>query len=366
MITLLHVADVHLTSNENERTYSLGVLEEIIARAQTSKADAVIIAGDLFDTFEDLLALRESVTAICAPYEGQLFFVPGNHEDLKKRGRDLQAVDLNPLMVLDRTPFDFRQISIAGEQIELLTVPHQGEGIFVDIQQVPPKSAPVRLAIAHGSVQGLTYSGPETKENGVAIDAETFVRLAVDYVALGHIHSARHRFEGTTELRYAGSARVWRRGESGPRQGVTLKIENGKVQTETFDIIAAGQYRLVEVVIGPQGDLEPIEQANWTANDFIELRLAGVTESESGLKKIIDHLRSWLAPIVRRLDIDDSQVLLIDGIANQPLAQKFLTRWQQRHLDFIARGASSESMRTLLTARQVGLSEIKAALEQHR
>ena len=365
MITILHVADIHLTANDNERDYSLEVLGEIIIRAKTQKANAVIIAGDLFDTFEDLVALHESVAAICSDYEGQIFFVPGNHEDLRRRGRDLQDIDLSPLTVLDQKPFDFRQLTLAGQPIELLTVPHQSEGIYVDIQKVPPKLAAYRLAVAHGSVQGMTYAGPETKENGVALDAETFVRLSVDYVALGHIHSARHRFEGATELRYAGSARVWRRGEVGSRQGVILKLDHGKVNVEPFLIEAAGQYRLVDVAIGLQGDLEPIDSKTWSTNDFIELRLAGVVESESHLKKLTSDLQDHLTSTVRRLEIDTSQLLIIDGIANLPLAQKFLAKWQQQHVEFLERGASTASMRTLLAARQVGLAEIKSALERH-
>jgi hypothetical protein len=51
MPRILHAANLHISVSEKE--YSLAVLDEIVATAVNTKADALVFAGDLFDSFSD-------------------------------------------------------------------------------------------------------------------------------------------------------------------------------------------------------------------------------------------------------------------------------------------------------------------------
>ena len=52
MAKIIHAADLHLEDGE-EKSYCYGVLDELIALALSEKAGALVLAGDLFDSFAD-------------------------------------------------------------------------------------------------------------------------------------------------------------------------------------------------------------------------------------------------------------------------------------------------------------------------
>jgi DNA repair exonuclease SbcCD nuclease subunit len=79
---IIHAADLHLEDGE-EKAYCYGVLDEIIALALAEKAGALVLAGDLFDSFADFEALRSEVCAKFKPLAEAgcpIIYIPGNHE----------------------------------------------------------------------------------------------------------------------------------------------------------------------------------------------------------------------------------------------------------------------------------------------
>ena len=60
MTKIIHAADLHIEEGE-EKAYCYSVLDEIIALALSEKARALVLAGDLFDSFGDFEALRSEV-----------------------------------------------------------------------------------------------------------------------------------------------------------------------------------------------------------------------------------------------------------------------------------------------------------------
>ncbi|MCX7933790.1 MAG: metallophosphoesterase, partial [Planctomycetota bacterium] len=156
MVRLLHCADVHLKAEERE--YGLGVLREIVDQARHAEAQFLLICGDLFDGFDDAAALRREVAEIFSAYEGEVIYLPGNHEEIGKRG-DLRQFDLGRLTLADELPFAIFKRNVGGERLEVLAIPYQtGSVRWRDWQIPPPANGAIRVAMAHATVPTMVYT----------------------------------------------------------------------------------------------------------------------------------------------------------------------------------------------------------------
>ena len=83
MTQIIHCADLHLSMTDRE--YGLAVLDEILDLARG--ADALIMAGDLFDSFQDLESLRADFRKRMGTLPGHCkpIVIAGNHERLGRR-----------------------------------------------------------------------------------------------------------------------------------------------------------------------------------------------------------------------------------------------------------------------------------------
>lgn len=360
MTTIIHCADLHLTSGE-EREYSLSVLDEILTITDHERAEYLLICGDLFDSFDDALNLRaefrnriESISSQC-----QILFVPGNHEELEKGNRSLSNLDLGILRTCYTTPFEL----ITHSEVEFLCIPHQAD--YQDYHEWPvaPKKAAFRIALAHGLVAGIDiYAGPESEETGTVgtIDPDLFTRFDVDYAAMGHIHSRRKKQHGQTWISYPGSSRVWRRGEAGPKGVSLIKIDQ-TVQIDFHSLAASGQYRCYNLPLTPDGTIEDLETLSvaWEEKDWIDLYFSGIVEDENSVAELEKKLRSEQGKRVRKIEIERTDVLPLPGIMSQPIVKKFLEAWKEREPDI----ADERAHTIWFKSRQMGLEQIKNVME---
>ena len=360
MTTIIHCADLHLTSGE-EREYSLSVLDEILTIADHERAEYLLICGDLFDSFDDAVNLRaefrsriESISSQC-----QILFVPGNHEDLRKENRSLTNLDIGPLRVCYAKPFEV----VTYPEVEFLCIPHQADYRDYHEWSVAPKKAPYRVALAHALVSGIDiYAGPESEEEGPVgtIDPDLFTRFDVDYAAMGHIHARRKEQYVQTWISYPGSSRVWRRGEEGPR-GVSLIKTDQSAQVEFHPLRASGQYRQYHLPLTLEGSIEDLETltSSWKENDWIDLNWSGIVEDENSVAALEKKLISEHSERVRKIEIDRTDVQPLPGIMSQTIVKKFLLSWKEKEPD-----TTDDREHTIwLKARQVGLDQIKNVME---
>jgi len=327
MPTIIHCADLHLTSGI-DKDYSFSVMEEILELAGNEKADYLIIAGDLFDSFDDFMALKqEFVKRAEAAGNLGIFFIPGNHDVLRKKDRSFQ----NHFLGRNVTPFYKEPFELyTSDEFEIIAIPHQDSYSGYAEWDVPKKTLP-RISVLHGLVNGMgihTGTEPGMEEEGtVAIDPDIFTRFHVDYAALGHIHSGRKRMIGGSELNYPGSARVWRRGETGKR-GVNLLNIGARISSEWLPLSSAGEYRLYDLPIGLDGTLGEIGELSrgWGKPDLIEIKLQGIVENENILACMKERFENDFKNCVRGIDISFSNVRTVPGILTQPVARKFMEK----------------------------------------
>lgn len=360
MTTIIHCADLHITSGE-DREYSLSVLDEILDITDHKNAEYLLICGDLFDSFEDAVKMRaefrsriESISAHC-----QILFIPGNHEDLGKGNRQLSSLDLGALRRCYTKPFEL----IPYSDVEFLCIPHQADYRGYHEWDLAPKKAAFRIALAHGLVSGIDiYTGPESEEAVPVgtIDPDLFARFDVDYAAMGHIHSRLDEMYEQACISYPGSSKVWRRGETGTR-GINLVKIDQTLQVDFLPLTSAGQYRPHSIPLTPDGNIEDIEtiSADWGKYDWIDLNFSGIVEDENSVAELEMRLKSeWDGP-VRKIDIDRTDVQPLPGIISQPIVEKFLQAWKEKEPDI-----TDERAHTIwLKARQMGLEQIRNVLE---
>jgi len=355
MLKIVHCADLHLTSGV-EKNYSLSVLEEILELVRRKKAVFLIIAGDLFDSFDDMVALKPAFRErVDAAGDLNILFVPGNHDVLRMKDRSFSSHSIGrSVTILKVEPFEL----ITSDECEILAIPHQQSYAGYNEWDVPKKTLP-RIAVLHGLVNGMDiYTGPESaveEDGAVATDPDIFTRFEVDYAALGHIHARKQKRIGGCELNYPGSARVWRRGETGPR-GVNLLNVGTRIGAEWMPLSSAGEYRLYDLPIGLDGTLNGLGglSQGWGKTDLIEINLRGIVEDENTVAALKERIENDLKNRVRGISISFNNVKTVPGILTQPIARKFMEKMKALE--------PGTEPRLWLKALELGLAEIANVL----
>ncbi|NMB76769.1 MAG: hypothetical protein GYA21_16755 [Myxococcales bacterium] len=354
MITFVHCSDLHLTAADPaEREYSLSVLDEIVELAASERAAGLFFCGDLFNHFKDAEELREEFRKRIQVIRDRcrIIYVIGNHEVHGIAGQRLGSYDFGQVTVVEQGPFSLTQV----EGVEVLCIPHQARYDGYRDWQVPAKASNLRIALAHGLVTGMEiYLGPDEEgEPPGVLDPDLFAFHKVDYAALGHIHGRREATLAGVRLCYAGSARVYRKGETDAR-GVYLLRVGDKLEVQFHPLEKAGQYRAYDLPLSLEGRLEGLDELafQWGPKDWIDLRLSGVVDDENVVGDLERRLKETHGPRVRRFDVDRT-VQPLSGISSHPLAKKFLEVWESR---FSSEGRTDE--RLWKRARLIGLVKL--------
>lgn len=379
-LRLFHTADLHLTTRAPERNYALAVLDELVYHCRRLQADAWLLCGDIFDTPDDLEALAPEFAERLKELEGlPVLMIPGNHE--LSGGRDpaglagTVAGALAPAVTLvHQTPFSL--LRPADLDVELLALPFQsGYADFMD-WPIPARERRWRVGLLHGTVNGMAYTGDSSEDEHGIIDPHLFSRLELDYAALGHIHKrGENSFNGdgrTCLAHYPGSARVWRRGESGPRCATLAVLDDGGgVHIEPVEITEAGQWRTLPVPLGEEG--QPLEHADARAlvmeladrfgpRDWVRLELEGFIEARAPAEALQRALERAAEGRFRTFEVGLDRLVEAEELRGHPLVRGFDAQWRRRHDQALA-DDDEEEADLLLRARRLALEAIRERLE---
>ena len=186
------------------RSQRLKTVQRIAEIARERAVDAVIVAGDVFETngVRDE-SLRRTLHAMSG-YAGDWLLLPGNHDAAEAESAWTRLSRLQPpknVRLLTRP----EPVLVAEHRLAILPAPlvrrHEASDTtdVLDGMQTPPQA--VRVGVAHGSIKGRL---PERSEalNEIAEDRADRARL--DYLALGDWHGTlpiapRTWYAGTPE-----------------------------------------------------------------------------------------------------------------------------------------------------------------------
>ena len=198
MATFLHTADWQIGRQYGQFDDEDAVLlakarvdaVSAIARlAAERQVDAVLVAGDVFDTQGVSDRSVRRLFAALAPYAGPWIMIAGNHDaaladSVWTRARALGCVPDNV-----HVPESTCVVALDASRIAVLAAPltqrqtHDDVTLAFDSMQSP--EGWLRVGLAHGSIEGHL---PDSVDATNPIAADRVKRAALDYLALGDWH----------------------------------------------------------------------------------------------------------------------------------------------------------------------------------
>jgi DNA repair exonuclease SbcCD nuclease subunit len=205
---IVHSSDLHLGIDDSfdpARSYgSLAILERVLNASEKAGADAVVLAGDVFDNHRQPLDLLERAGKILREHPGPIVILPGNHDPLtpdsvyRRAGlSSLSNVKILGLNVDEAVVFPELDLEIWGRA-------------HMDYTDMSPLADPRRrttrwqLAAAHGHYVDEPRD-PNRLIGSWLIHHEELVATGADYVALGHWNQATRVGNGQVTAYYSGS-----------------------------------------------------------------------------------------------------------------------------------------------------------------
>lgn len=348
MIRMLHGADLHLDSPfqglDRDRAIARrgeqrDILRRIAALAIERRADVVLLAGDLFDSQnaypETVRLLGEVLSGLPMP----VFIAPGNHDRYSPRSA-WNSVKLGENVHV------FRDESISCVALEDLGLRVWGSA-FTDRYRKPPLAgfaAPSRgemldVMVLHGEV------GNPASNYG-AISREDMARTGMDYIALGHIHTASGLCRaGETWYAWPGCPEGRGFDELGQKGIYMLELEKGDCRCE-FVPLNGRRYEIVSVDITNEADvLDAVKRAlpGNAGRDLYRICLTGETEETPDVARLAKALEGQFYALELR---DETTIRrdIWEGRREDSLKGLFLSRLYDR-----LESAEEDEERALIT-----------------
>jgi DNA repair exonuclease SbcCD nuclease subunit len=362
MLRLLHTADVHLGARHADlgdaaaaqRERQFAAFRASVDLALAEKVDAFLVAGDLFDDNVQPRRSVERVAAELARLAGariRTVIVPGTH-DVYDRSSVYRAYDLPALagtrpaeeMVTVLTP-DHPWIHLAALDLVVhgpcFPTKRAPYSPLRDLAAVAVPAATWKVGLVHAAI---AIPG-RTDHDDVVVTVEEIAATGLDYLALGHWHSAQvARTKGVTYA-YSGAPEpvAVDQDRAGKVLLVTLDEKDGSHVVEVAERVvgrtAFQRQELDAATIESQPALIAKLKAQANPDLVLDVRLIGVRPDALDLEpaEVEDALRgSFLRVRIR----DVSQPALTDGALPpaETIAGAFIRNVEGRIADLEASG----------------------------
>ena len=327
MLRIIHTADVHLGARHDDlgeqaaaqRERQFAAFKATVDLALAEKVDLVLVAGDLFDSN---VQPRRSVERVAAELKRlgdariRSVIIPGTHDVYDRasiyRAYDLPAMagsgpDDGMVTVLhpDRPWVHHGPLDVVVHGLVFATkrAPHSPlQGLAASDA---PKTATWRIGLVHGSI---AIPG-RTDRDEVVITTEEIAASGLDYLALGHWHSAQTGKAGGVTYAYSGAPEAVALDQDRAGKVLLVELEEhagsrvvtveertvGRTRFEKSEIDAAtvaGQPALIDLLV---------ERAD--PDLVLDVRLVGVRRDDLDLD--LAEIETALAPSFLKVRVRD-------------------------------------------------------------
>lgn len=343
---LLHLADLHLGWEPSgwpashaavRRERRDGFLARVVDAVTSERLDMVIIAGDLFETFDPPAMLVEEVFRQLRRLEAagvRTVTVPGNHDEITYASSvyRTRAEEWPGLLVTRPLPGHVASLDVGDTQVHLYGLAYTG-GITPATQPLhdfPHTGEPgVHIAIFHGTL-GLPANG----ERSLPIDEPALAAAGYDYVALGHIHRPSRKMLPSGPAVYPGCNEGKGFDDPGVPFLTFVAWDGARANVEEIPI-AVQAIRTADLDLSLMKDADEVDDALGALADgdaIQRVRLGGA----SHLPDLdLERLHARHAAAFDRLVIDDATVAIAPDLVRRWAAEPtirgaFVARMQQR------------------------------------
>lgn len=228
---IIHTADLHLDSKLDgfpveksriRREEIVSSFENLVVYANQNKIDAIIIAGDMFDTKRVTIKTRERVIGTIKKHQNiDFLYVAGNHDEVNF----LSEIDVLPQNFII---FNEAWKCVSYGDINICGINLNSANSKVVYDTLKLDQSKTNIVVMHGQVAGYN-----TSEKAELISIPKLKEKGIDYLALGHIHSySLQKLDDRGEYAYSGCLEGRGFDELGEKGFVLLDCNGGKIQKE--------------------------------------------------------------------------------------------------------------------------------------
>ena len=252
---LIHLSDLHIGKRVNEVSMleeQEYILRQILQIIDTEKADAVLIAGDVYDKSmppAEAVTLFDDFLCRLAKRSLPVFVISGNHDSPERlafgnRLMEHSGIHISPVYSGTIEPItltdaygavNFWLLPFVKPAHVKRFYPEEGIESYTDalrsaIQHMDVDRGTRNVLLTHQFVTGAaTCESEELSVGGTdSVDADVFDGF--DYVALGHLHGPQNI--GSGRIRYCGTPLKYSFSECGHHKSVTVVELRAKGELE--------------------------------------------------------------------------------------------------------------------------------------
>ena len=267
----LHIADLHLGKQMNDVTLLSDqefILQQIAGIAEKERADAVLIAGDVYQRSSpqaEAMALFDRFVSALAEQGRKVFIISGNHDSAQRISYFSSLIRTSGVYVTEAFDGRLQSVTVQDSEGEIVIwmlpflrpsqvkrfLPEERIATYQDaaeavLRQTPIDTGKRNILLCHQFITGCETSDSEERAVGGLDNIDAAVFDAFDYVALGHIHKPQK--VGRDTLRYAGSPLKYSFSEAGHKKSAVIAElgAKGDVAVRTVPLYPLHDVRTLE------------------------------------------------------------------------------------------------------------------------
>lgn len=335
------------------------VVARIAALAAERGVDAVLVAGDVFDTQGVSDRTIRRLFAAMAAYAGPWVMIAGNHDAALADSVWSRAMQLGCIPGNVHVPLRAGVVDLAAINLAVLAAPLTQRHTYDDVTQafdaLESQPGRVRVGLAHGSVAGRL---PDAIDATNPIAPDRAARARLDYLALGDWHGCLSIDERTW---YAGTPEQDRFRGNEPGYVLDVRID-APGAAPAVERVATGKYRWSawsETLSLPTDARALAERmAALRADDVLRLDVQGHVNMETweALQRAVDQAAAQVRALLPdlsglRLEPDEADLaeLRASGYVGEVAAQL-----QALQADAGQSAVAGEALRLLLRFQREG------------
>ena len=247
---LIHLSDLHIGKRVNEMSMiedQAYILLQILQIIDEEKADAVLIAGDVYDKSvpsAEAVTLFDDFLCRLAKRNKPVLIISGNHDSPERLAFGNRLLELGGIHISPVYDGNVRTVTLTdayGEVVFWLLpfvkpahvkrfYPDAGIESYTDacrvaVEQMGLDTEKRNVLLTHQFVTGASTCESEEISVGGSDNVDASVFADFDYVALGHIHGPQNI--GSNRIRYCGTPLKYSFSEETHHKSVTV-VKLGK------------------------------------------------------------------------------------------------------------------------------------------
>src|SRR5262245_8189793 len=267
-LRFIHTADLHLDSpfrglahtapklRDDLQAATLSAFESIVDYTIQSKADFLVIAGDIYDSkdrsLRALVAFRRQMEKL-AERDVSVYLVHGNHDPLNGWGSEFQ---LPPNVTTFSGRPRSEPVIRGGKEIARVTgISYTRERVTENLAATmqPEDDAPYSVAVLHANVAGQTGHA-----DYAPVTLEELTLSGFNYWALGHVHARSVLATEPATVVYPGNPQGRNPREAGPRGCFQVDVDrNGQAHLHFIETNLV-RWTHLEISIGAHSRMDSL------------------------------------------------------------------------------------------------------------